>query len=205
MKLHDDKLRALGLAVIQVETQAIAALAERIDAEFVSACKLMFPCSGRVVVTGMGKSGHIAGKIAAGQIDIGLARDRSPGCNRIGKGKPAKGLVSSDRAVRRQENLIGPRPGNHTVADIADGPSHGDRIAGLHRSGHDLDIADHEVRQGGQCDVDLMDQHIVRFIRFRLASQRIRLNQEIVGSCVDGGDQRNSDRAIAAGRCTTRQ
>jgi arabinose-5-phosphate isomerase len=65
MKLHDDKLRALGLAVIQVEMQAIAALAERINGEFVSACKLMFKCSGRVVVTGMGKSGHIAGKIAA--------------------------------------------------------------------------------------------------------------------------------------------
>ncbi|SJM92990.1 D-arabinose 5-phosphate isomerase [Crenothrix polyspora] len=65
MKLHDDKLRALGLAVIQVETQAIAALAERINDEFVNACKLMFKCSGRVVVTGMGKSGHIAGKIAA--------------------------------------------------------------------------------------------------------------------------------------------
>jgi arabinose-5-phosphate isomerase len=65
MKLHDDKLRALGLAVIQVETQAVAALAEQINAEFVSACKLMFKCAGRVVVTGMGKSGHIAGKIAA--------------------------------------------------------------------------------------------------------------------------------------------
>jgi len=65
MKLHDDKLRALGLAVIQVETEAVAALAERIDDQFVIACKLMFACSGRVVVTGMGKSGHIAGKIAA--------------------------------------------------------------------------------------------------------------------------------------------
>lgn len=65
MKLNDDKLRALGLAVIQVETQAVAALAERINDEFVSACKLMFTCSGRIVVTGMGKSGHIAGKIAA--------------------------------------------------------------------------------------------------------------------------------------------
>lgn len=65
MKLHDEKLRALGLAVIQVETQAIAALAEQINEQFVLACKLMFACQGRVVVTGMGKSGHIAGKIAA--------------------------------------------------------------------------------------------------------------------------------------------
>lgn len=65
MKLHDEKLRALGLAVIQVETQAIAALAEQINESFTLACKLMFACKGRVVVTGMGKSGHIAGKIAA--------------------------------------------------------------------------------------------------------------------------------------------
>ncbi|WP_333876588.1 KpsF/GutQ family sugar-phosphate isomerase [Methylobacter sp.] len=65
MKLHDQKLRNLGLAVIQVETQAIAALADQINDNFVVACKLMFHCKGRVVVTGMGKSGHIAGKIAA--------------------------------------------------------------------------------------------------------------------------------------------
>ncbi|MGR9036272.1 MAG: KpsF/GutQ family sugar-phosphate isomerase [Gammaproteobacteria bacterium] len=65
MKLHDQKLRDLGLAVIQVEAQAVAALADRINEDFIAACKLMFNCSGRVVVTGMGKSGHIAGKIAA--------------------------------------------------------------------------------------------------------------------------------------------
>ncbi|WP_197484893.1 KpsF/GutQ family sugar-phosphate isomerase [Methylomonas koyamae] len=45
--------------------QAVAALAERIDQHFVSACRLLLACKGRVVVTGMGKSGHIAGKIAA--------------------------------------------------------------------------------------------------------------------------------------------
>ncbi|CAG1021338.1 arabinose-5-phosphate isomerase [Patescibacteria group bacterium] len=65
MKLHAEKLRALAFAVIQVETQAVADLAARIDDEFVAACELMFRCKGRVVVTGMGKSGHIAGKIAA--------------------------------------------------------------------------------------------------------------------------------------------
>lgn len=65
MMLHDEQLRALALAVIQVEAQAVAALAERIDEHFTRACRLMFACKGRVVVTGMGKSGHIAGKIAA--------------------------------------------------------------------------------------------------------------------------------------------
>ncbi|WP_222101870.1 KpsF/GutQ family sugar-phosphate isomerase [Methylomonas koyamae] len=45
--------------------QAVAALAARIDHQFVAACRLLLACKGRVVVTGMGKSGHIAGKIAA--------------------------------------------------------------------------------------------------------------------------------------------
>lgn len=65
MTLHDQKLRELGLAVIQLETQAITALAEQINDNFVAACKLLYHCTGRVVVIGMGKSGHIAGKIAA--------------------------------------------------------------------------------------------------------------------------------------------
>ncbi len=65
MKLHDDTLRELGLAVIQVEAQAVTELATRIDANFVAACKILFSCSGRIIVTGVGKSGHIGGKIAA--------------------------------------------------------------------------------------------------------------------------------------------
>lgn len=65
MKLHDEKLRDLGRAVIQVEASAIQALEKQINENFVAACKLLFSCAGRVVVIGMGKSGHIAGKIAA--------------------------------------------------------------------------------------------------------------------------------------------
>jgi arabinose-5-phosphate isomerase len=65
MNLDDQKLRELGLAVIQVEAQAVSALTEQINDRFIAACKLLFNCTGRVVVIGMGKSGHIAGKIAA--------------------------------------------------------------------------------------------------------------------------------------------
>jgi len=60
-----DKLRALGLAVIQTESEAVAALAARIDDTFVRACEFMLKCEGRIVVIGMGKSGHIGSKIAA--------------------------------------------------------------------------------------------------------------------------------------------
>ena len=59
------KFRALGLAVIETETQAIAALTARIDDAFVYAGELMLECKGRIIVIGMGKSGHIGSKIAA--------------------------------------------------------------------------------------------------------------------------------------------
>jgi arabinose-5-phosphate isomerase len=50
---------------IAIELSAIEALTDRIDASFSQACDLMKSCKGRVIVTGMGKSGHIANKIAA--------------------------------------------------------------------------------------------------------------------------------------------
>lgn len=55
----------MGRQVIAIEAEAIAALAARIDRQFVEACSILLSCSGRVVVTGMGKSGHVGGKIAA--------------------------------------------------------------------------------------------------------------------------------------------
>tara|TARA_R100001039_G_C1843728_1_gene104293 strand:- start:334 stop:1314 length:981 start_codon:yes stop_codon:yes gene_type:complete len=54
-----------ALRTIRIEHQAIAALSGRIDDSFARACELMLACDGRIVVTGMGKSGHIARKIAA--------------------------------------------------------------------------------------------------------------------------------------------
>ena len=55
----------LGLAVIETEAQAVFELTQRIDEHFEAACELLLACKGRVVVTGMGKSGHIGKKIAA--------------------------------------------------------------------------------------------------------------------------------------------
>jgi len=58
---------ALDLAreVIAIEAQSVAQLADRIDAAFLRAVELLLGCRGRVVVCGVGKSGHIARKIAA--------------------------------------------------------------------------------------------------------------------------------------------
>ena len=57
--------KKLGLAVIKNELASVEKLKHRIDDSFASACQLMLECEGRIVVTGKGKSGHIAGKIAA--------------------------------------------------------------------------------------------------------------------------------------------
>ncbi|HSH50028.1 MAG TPA: KpsF/GutQ family sugar-phosphate isomerase [Halomonas sp.] len=58
-------LRASAARTLRLESQAIAALVERLDDHFERACHLVLSCHGRVIVTGMGKSGHIAGKVAA--------------------------------------------------------------------------------------------------------------------------------------------
>jgi arabinose-5-phosphate isomerase len=57
--------RESALRAIAIERDAIDALSERIDDSFVKACETIMACKGRVVVTGMGKSGHIGNKIAA--------------------------------------------------------------------------------------------------------------------------------------------
>lgn len=54
-----------ALRTIRLETEAVAALSERINGQFTAACELILNCTGRVIVTGMGKSGHIGKKIAA--------------------------------------------------------------------------------------------------------------------------------------------
>ena len=68
-RLLDDSdakdLAELGRAVIDIEARAVAGLVGQIDSTFVDAARAMLNCRGRVVVLGMGKSGHIGGKIAA--------------------------------------------------------------------------------------------------------------------------------------------
>ncbi|MDN5848863.1 MAG: KpsF/GutQ family sugar-phosphate isomerase [Nitrococcus sp.] len=64
-RITDDDLCQLGRDVIELEAASILALRQRIDHVFARACRALLDCSGRVIVTGMGKSGHIGGKIAA--------------------------------------------------------------------------------------------------------------------------------------------
>jgi arabinose-5-phosphate isomerase len=61
----DAQLLASARRALSIEAAAVAALATRVGPGFASACRICLACEGRVVVTGMGKSGHIARKIAA--------------------------------------------------------------------------------------------------------------------------------------------
>jgi len=61
----DFDFAASGRRVLEVEMQGLGAIAGRIDGAFTAACRLLLACRGRVVCTGMGKSGHVARKIAA--------------------------------------------------------------------------------------------------------------------------------------------
>ena len=65
LELTSDQLLALAAEVLDIESRAVDALRSRLDASFAAACELCMNTPGRVVVTGMGKSGHIGNKIAA--------------------------------------------------------------------------------------------------------------------------------------------
>jgi len=63
--LSDAALIEAGQIALGIEAAAIQSLIQTLGAPFAQACRLLSACQGRVVVTGIGKSGHIAGKIAA--------------------------------------------------------------------------------------------------------------------------------------------
>lgn len=62
---ESDHSLELARDVLRIEADAVLAIANRLDDQFHQAIRLIMNCEGRVVVTGMGKSGHVAGKIAA--------------------------------------------------------------------------------------------------------------------------------------------
>ena len=63
--LNGQDFVARAQRVLRIEADAVAALIPRLGGRFNEACRLCLACTGRVIVTGMGKSGHVAGKIAA--------------------------------------------------------------------------------------------------------------------------------------------
>ena len=62
---ESQRLIEMGREALQIEARAVAALVDRLGSEFEKACRILLACTGRVVVSGRGKSGHVGGKIAA--------------------------------------------------------------------------------------------------------------------------------------------
>ena len=63
--LGKDKIINAGIRVLELEAKAITALSENLSSTFCEAVEILSKCNGKVIVTGMGKSGHIGQKIAA--------------------------------------------------------------------------------------------------------------------------------------------
>ncbi len=63
--LSNEELLSLARETLEIESRAVAQMCSRLNDDFAAACRLCMATTGRVVVTGMGKSGHVASKIAA--------------------------------------------------------------------------------------------------------------------------------------------
>ena len=70
-RFRPDELIELGREVLRIEAEAVLSLVGRLGPTFVDAVRLILECRGRVVVSGMGKSGHVARKIAATMASTG--------------------------------------------------------------------------------------------------------------------------------------
>ena len=66
------KIKKIGQDVIKLESMALAKLSKSLDGDFVKAVKLIYELNGKIIISGVGKSGNIAGKIAASFTSTGI-------------------------------------------------------------------------------------------------------------------------------------
>ena len=136
--VHADALQASGRRVFAVEMRALEALDARIGADFARACRELLDCRGRIACIGMGKSGHIATKIAAtlsstgspafflhpGEAshgDLGMLKDQDVVLLLSNSGETEE-ILTILPALKRQGNRIiamTGRPGSR-LAEVAD-------------------------------------------------------------------------------------
>lgn len=65
MKVNEEKALEIGRRVVTTERMALKSMEDSLDHTFVAVLNEMERCKGKVILTGMGKSGHVARKIAA--------------------------------------------------------------------------------------------------------------------------------------------
>jgi arabinose-5-phosphate isomerase len=111
--MNQAAIQALARAVIETEASAVSALLDRVDEAFLAACGFMLACTGRVVVIGMGKSGHIGSKIAATLASTGtpafFVHPAEASHGDIGMIKPADVVLALSNSGETEEvNLILP-------------------------------------------------------------------------------------------------
>ena len=111
--MNEAAIQSLARAVIETEASAISALLDRVDQAFLAACGFMLACTGRVVVIGMGKSGHIGSKIAATLASTGtpafFVHPAEASHGDIGMIKPADVVLALSNSGETEEvNLILP-------------------------------------------------------------------------------------------------
>lgn len=97
MSFTDEQLLEIGRKVFKTETDAMLQQQAMLDEQFSHACRLILACSGRVIISGMGKSGHIAQKIAASLTSTGIATHFM---------HPAEGVHGDLGVVHRHDLLL---------------------------------------------------------------------------------------------------
>lgn len=97
MPSEEDQFLATARRVLELEASALSEQRALIDRSFSQACQLMLECTGRIIVTGMGKSGHISQKIAASLTSTGTAAHYL---------HPAEGVHGDLGVVHRSDLLL---------------------------------------------------------------------------------------------------
>ncbi|CAK8737873.1 Arabinose 5-phosphate isomerase GutQ [Sodalis praecaptivus] len=69
--MSDERLLAFARETLDIEISEAQRMRDRLDGSIVTACRLLLACEGKVIVAGMGKSGHIGKKIAASLASTG--------------------------------------------------------------------------------------------------------------------------------------
>jgi arabinose-5-phosphate isomerase len=111
--MNQASIQSLARAVIETEASAVSTLLDRVDEQFLAACGFMLACAGRVVVIGMGKSGHIGCKIAATLASTGtpafFVHPAEASHGDLGMIKPADVVLALSNSGETEEvNLILP-------------------------------------------------------------------------------------------------
>ena len=141
-------IREKAIETLELEAKSVAQLAERIDDDFEAAVRAILDCKARIVVTGMGKSGHVGRKIAATLASTIIHRIGARIIAMCGRRKSQLGRSADfyiDIGVEREACPLGLAPTSSTTATLA----MGDAIAMALMSARDFKKEDYALFHPG--------------------------------------------------------